>query len=52
MGKFSKPRRKHVVDQGRKALFSILNESKNIILIYKPLCSIFDTYVDSILPND
>ena len=47
-GKFFKTQ-KHVAEQGGKALFSILNKSKKHCFNIQTLCSIFDTYVNSIL---
>lgn len=47
-GKFLQTQ-KHVADQGRKALFAISNTMKNYSFNVETQCSVFDTYVHSIL---
>ena len=40
---------KHVAEQGRKALFAVLNKCKKFKFNIETQCSIFDIYVNSIL---
>ena len=47
-GKFNETQ-KYIADQGRKAYFAILSKLKNHYFNIQTLCSVFDTYVDSIL---
>jgi hypothetical protein len=47
-GKFSKTQ-KHIADQGRKALFAITSKLKQCNFNIETKCSVFDTYVNSIL---
>ena len=47
-GKFTKAQQK-LADDGRKALFSINSKRKNFFFNIETKCSVFDTYVNSIL---
>lgn len=47
-GKFYKTQ-KHFAEQGRKALFSLTTSLRNHCLNVETYCSIFDSYVNSIL---